>query len=153
MQVALTCIRHALEVRPTAILRPSELPRSKPVAMLIEVTTDNHIQGRADVAASVQAIVGDALEHFQERLSRVEVHLADENSHKGGDSDIRCSLEARVEGMKPVGVSHYAGSLEAAVVGASEKLEHMLEHTFGRLESKRPKLDGSAADVADLAGE
>ncbi|HEX8373476.1 MAG TPA: hypothetical protein VF585_11895 [Chthoniobacterales bacterium] len=120
--------------------------------MLIEVTTDNHIQGRADVAESVQSIVDGALEHFRGRLSRVEVHLADENSHKGGDSDMRCSLEARIQGMKPVGVSHYAGSLEEAVVGAAEKLEHLLQHTFGRLESKRPKLDGSAADVADLAG-
>lgn len=121
--------------------------------MLIEVTADNHIQGRADVAASVQSIVGGALEHFQERLSRVKVHLADENSDKGGDSDIRCSLEARIEGMKPVGVAHYAGSLEEAVVGATEKLEHLLQHTFGRLESKRPKLDGTAADVADLTAE
>ena len=121
--------------------------------MLIEVTTDNHIQSRADVAASVQSIVDGALDHFRDRLSRVEVHLADENSHKGGDSDIRCSLEARVNGMKPVGVSHYAGSLQAAVDGAAEKLEHLLQHTFGRLQAKRPKLNGSAAEVADLTGE
>ncbi|MDB6151219.1 MAG: ribosomal subunit interface protein [Chthoniobacter sp.] len=120
--------------------------------MLIEVSTDNHIQSRADVAASVQSMVDGALDHFRERLSRVEVHLADENSHKGGDSDIRCSLEARIEGMKPVGVSHYAGSVEEAVNGATEKLEHLLQHTFGRLETKRPKLDGSAAEVADLTG-
>jgi hypothetical protein len=88
--------------------------------MLIEVTTDNHIQGRADVAAAVQSIVEGALEHYKDRLSRVEVHLADENSNKGGDNDMRCSLEARIQGMKPVGVSHYAGSLEEAVNGASE---------------------------------
>ena len=123
------------------------------VGMLIEVTTDNHIQGRADVAASVQSIVDGGLDHYRERLSRVEVHLADENSKKGGGSDIRCSLEARIEGMKPVGVSHYAGSLEEAVDGATEKMEHLLEHTFGRLETKRPKLDGSAAEVADLTGD
>ena len=98
-------------------------------------------------------MVDGALDHFRERLSRVEVHLADENGSKGGDSDIRCSLEARITGMKPVGVSHYAGSLEAAVDGATEKLEHLLEHTFGRLETKRPKLDGSAAEVADLTGD
>jgi hypothetical protein len=123
------------------------------MGMLIEVNTDNHIQGRADVAASVQAMVDSSLDHFKERLSRVEVHLADENGNKGGDADVRCSLEARVEGMKPMGVTHLAGSLEEAVNGASEKLDSMLEHTLGRLRDKRPKIDGSAADVPGAAPE
>jgi len=116
--------------------------------MLIEINTDNHIQGRADVAASVQSLIEGGLDHFRERLSRVEVHLADENSDKGGDADVRCSLEARIEGMKPLGVSHYAGSLEEAVDGAVEKLNSTLEHTLGRLRNKRAKHEGSAADVA-----
>ena len=115
---------------------------------MIEVNTDNHIQGRADVAASVQAMVDTGLDHFRDRLTRVEVHLADENSNKGGDSDVRCSLEARVEGMKPVGVSHFAGSVEEAVEGATEKLGSVLEHTLGKLRDKRVKHEGSAADVA-----
>lgn len=116
--------------------------------MLIEVNTDNLIQGRADVAASVQALVDSGLDHFRDRLSRVEVHLADENSHKGGDNDVRCSLEARIEGLKPVGVSHFAGSVEEAVEGAVTRLESLLEHSLGRLHDKRVKHEGSAADVA-----
>lgn len=113
--------------------------------MLIEVNTDNHIQGRVDVADSVRAMVEDGLDHYRGRISRVEVHLADENSNKGGDADVRCSLEARVEGLKPVGVSHFAGSVEEAVEGAVERLGSVLEHTLGRLKDKRAGIEGSAA--------
>lgn len=123
-------------------------PPARSDGMLIEVNTDNHIQSRADVAASVETMVANGLDHFRDRITRVEVHLADENSNKGGDADVRCSLEARLEGLKPVGVSNYAGSLEEAVDGAVEKLDKLLEHTLGRLRDKKPKLDGSAADVA-----
>jgi hypothetical protein len=116
--------------------------------MLIEINTDPHIQGRADVAASVEAIVDTGLGYFRERLSRVEVHLADENSDKGGDADVRCSLEARIEGMKPVGVTHHAATLQEAVEGATQRMESLLEKTLGRLQDKRPQHEGSAADVA-----
>jgi ribosome-associated translation inhibitor RaiA len=119
--------------------------------MLIEVNTDNHIQGRADVAASVQDMVADALDHFRERISRVEVHLGDENGDKGGAADIRCSLEARIEGHQPVGVTHHAGTVVEAVDGAAEKLDHVLERTLGRLRDRRPRADGSAADVGGVA--
>lgn len=118
--------------------------------MLIEVNTDNHIQGRADIAASVQSMVDSGLDHFRDRLSRVEVHLADENSVKGGDSDVRCSLEARVEGLKSFGVSHFGSNVHDAVGGAVTKLESVLEHSLGRLRDKRVKHEGRAADVADL---
>ena len=121
--------------------------------MLIEVNTDNHIQGRADIAASVQSLVDSGLEHYRDRISRVEVHLADENSTKGGDRDVRCSLEARIEGLKPVGVSHFAGNVEEAVEGAVSRLESALEHSLGRLRDKRVKHEGSAADVSALPEE
>jgi hypothetical protein len=123
------------------------------ISMLIEVNTDNHIQGRADISASVQSIIASGLDHFSDRISRVEVHLADENGEKGGDADLRCSLEARIEGLKPVAASNLAGSLEEAIEGAVTKLSSVLEHTLGRLRDKRPKLDGSAADVADLLSD
>ncbi len=103
---------------------------------LIQVNTDNHIQGSAELAADVESVVSATLGHFADRITRVEVHLNDENAHKGGDRDIRCSMEARVEGLQPMGVNHAAGSLDEAVDGAAEKLKHVIEHAFGRLESR-----------------
>ena len=53
--------------------------------------------------------------HLSDRITRIEVHLSDENSLKGGDHDKRCMLEARIAGMQPLAVTHLAESLVAAV--------------------------------------
>ena len=103
--------------------------------MQIQVNTDNHIEGREELAAQVEATVESALSHFRERITRVEVHLSDENSQKGGD-DKRCVMEARLEGRRPEAVTHQAASLIDAVDGAAEKLKASLESTLGRLSNR-----------------
>jgi ribosome-associated translation inhibitor RaiA len=70
---------------------------------------------------------------FAAQITRVEVHLSDENSDKGGDNDKRCLLEARLAGLRPVVVSHRAATLQQAIDGAAEKLERSIESTLGRL--------------------
>jgi hypothetical protein len=42
-------------------------------------------------------------------------------------------LEARLAGLQPIAVSHQAATLEQAIVGAAEKLEHSLDSVLGRL--------------------
>ena len=44
------------------------------------------------------------LKRFEQRLTHVEVHVADVNGAKGGDGDKRVSLEARANGHAPVAV-------------------------------------------------
>lgn len=104
--------------------------------MQIRINTDNHIQTRAELVEEVEATVESTLGHFGERLSRVEVHLADQNAEKGGDSDIRCMMEARIDGHQPIAVTHQSDSLDLAVDGAAEKLKAALEHTLGRLRDR-----------------
>jgi hypothetical protein len=70
--------------------------------MDLQFNTDNQIAGDAAMEARAQEIVDGALSRFASRLTRVELHLADENSPaKGGSADIRCTLEARPEGLRP----------------------------------------------------
>lgn len=104
--------------------------------MLIQVNTDNHIEGNSELAADVEAVVASTLAHFADRVTRVEVHLSDENGHKGGDRDKRCAMEARVEGLQPIAVTHQAGTTDEAVDGAAEKLKHALETHLGRLNAR-----------------
>ena len=104
--------------------------------MQIQINTDNHIQKRAELVEEVEATVESALGHFGDRLTRVAVHLADQNGDKGGDSDIRCMMEARIEGHQPIAVTDQSDSLEVAVDGAAEKLKAALEHTLGRLRDR-----------------
>jgi ribosome-associated translation inhibitor RaiA len=105
--------------------------------MIIQLNTDRHFTGRQDVTDLVEGIVGDNLDHFTSQITRVEVHIGDVNAHKGGGDDIRCSMEARLEGHPPLAVENRAGSIEEAVDGAAGKLKRHLEHTLGRLHDKR----------------
>lgn len=105
--------------------------------MQIQVNTDDHVSGRTEVAAQVEAHINDTLDRFRDRITRVEVHLSDENSGKAGDNDKRCLMEARLAGRKPVAVTHSAGSLEEAFGGAADKLKRALESALGRIKDSQ----------------
>jgi len=101
--------------------------------MKIQINTDNNIEGSDELTQQTQVAVESALERFAQRITRVEVHLSDENSsHKGG-TDKRCVMEARLEGMQPVAVTDQAENMEQAVNGAADKLEKLVDHELGRL--------------------
>lgn len=101
--------------------------------MLIQVNTDNHISGSEALTSRVEATVDSALTRFAERITRVEVHLSDENGGKSGPDDKRCVMEARLEGRQPVAVTHQAATLDEAVSGAADKMTSALDSTLGRL--------------------
>jgi hypothetical protein len=63
----------------------------------------------------------------------VEIHLGDENSHKGDARDKRCMIEVRLEGRPPQAVTHKAPTVSLAVDGAAEKIKAALEHSIGKL--------------------
>jgi len=100
--------------------------------MIIQVNTDNHVQGSAGLSARVEADVTAALERFADRITRVEVHLKDVNSDKGGTRDHRCAIEARLAGLKPVAVDHAAPTTALALDGAMEKIARAVEHALGK---------------------
>lgn len=105
--------------------------------MLIQINTDRNIEGAGALAEQVESVVQDALERFSQHITRVEVHLSDENSDKKGASDdMRCLLEARLAGLRPISVSHRAATLEQAVNGAVGQLKRSLESTLGRLNER-----------------
>lgn len=101
--------------------------------MQILVNTDNHISGREDLSSYVESVVEQALDRYAHRITRIEVHIGDVNSHKGGENDIRCMMEARVEGLRPVAVTDQAGTVDQALDGAADKLKKSLTSTLGRL--------------------
>ncbi|MDB6166097.1 MAG: ribosomal subunit interface protein [Lacunisphaera sp.] len=104
--------------------------------MTIQFNTGNRITGDQRMSEAAAAIVEDNLSHFANQLTRVEVHVDDVNAQKGGSDDIRCSMEARLEGHQPLATEHRAGSVEEAIEGAAAKLKRHLEHTLGRLKDR-----------------
>jgi len=101
--------------------------------MQFQLNTDANIQGDERLAEVAETVVTSALGHLTDRLSRIEVHLADVNGAKGGADDIRCTVEARPEGMQPQTVTHNDANVDAALRGASKKIRALLDSEFGKL--------------------
>ena len=101
--------------------------------MLIQVNTDNNVQGREEVSRRIESMVRSALDRFGDRLTRVEIHLGDVNSDKkGGDDDKRCMIEGRLAGQPPIAVTEFAPTIEQAVDGALDKFEAAADTAIGK---------------------
>ena len=103
--------------------------------MFVQIRTDNHIKSDAESNARVEKKVRSKLRRFEQRLSGVEVHVADMNGAKGGDGDKRVSLECRVNGHEPIGVHADAARIDNAVGLAADKAVRALDHALGKLKS------------------
>ncbi len=123
--------------------------------MKVQVNTDDNVEGREKLARRVEAEVSHTLSNFSEHITRVEVHLSDEDSDKSGHNDKRCLMEARLAGRPPVAVTNHAGSLDEAFGGAAAKLKRSLESTLGRLKDHkgRDSIRGNDSPVGPQSGE
>ena len=100
--------------------------------MQIQINTDHHLQGSEAREAWASSLVESAMGHLSDSVTRVEVHLSDENAGKGGAAAFRCVMEARLNGRAPIAVTNDAPSLDAAANGAANKLVRATEHAIGR---------------------
>ncbi len=106
------------------------------MSMLTELRTDNHINGTEHLKELVESWTSPSLKRFSRRVSRLEVHLSDENGAHRAPDDKKCALEARLEGHPPTAVVHHAASIESAVKGAAHKLARSLDTLIGKLEAR-----------------
>lgn len=105
--------------------------------MQIRINTDHNIEGHEALAARISGVIENALSRFSNHITRVEVHLSDENSDKkDGYNNMRCIIEARLEGIQPIAVTHQATTLDEAVDRATDKLTNLIETTLGRMHHK-----------------
>ena len=109
--------------------------------MQIQLNTDKNFVGSPELLASVEHMLEQELKHVADELTRIEVHLNDENSTKGGGADKRCLLEARARGLPPIAAEHRAADVELAIRGAAEQLDRALKNALGRLRDGRKQAD------------
>lgn len=103
--------------------------------MQIQFNTSNSGAEDEKIVDRLDDFFNTNLSRFKEKITRLEVHLTDENSHKDGQNDKRCMLEARIAGMQPIAVSTQANSFEEATKMASGKLKNKLDTIFDKLKS------------------
>jgi ribosome-associated translation inhibitor RaiA len=101
--------------------------------MQIQFNTDKNVIGSEDLIASSTSLISGELSRFSDQITRLEIHLSDDDGNKDGFNDKRCMVEARLAGMKPIAVTDHANSPEQAVLGAIDKLKTSLEKITGRL--------------------
>lgn len=101
--------------------------------MQVQIHTDNHIEGTDAMAQWASRTVTAALERFAGQISRIEVHLSDENAGKKSTTQsIQCTMEARLEGHQPLAIKHLGANLNQAIEGAAEKMTRLIDSTLGR---------------------
>jgi len=103
--------------------------------MTIQINTDHNVTVHEAFESQLDAMLTDELSRFSEHITRLEVHLSDENGSKQGQNDKRCMIEARLEGRQPIAVTANANDYELAVNGAVEKLKASLDKIEGKLKN------------------
>ena len=103
--------------------------------MIIQFNTDHNIAGREAFETKITDLLTDGLSRISHQITRVEVHLSDENGHKNGFNDKKCLLEARLEGMQPIVASDHANNHELATKGAMNKLKTAIDSKIGQLKN------------------
>lgn len=101
--------------------------------MIIKINTDNLLAVHETFQEKLDSIISEELGRFEDRLSRIEVHLSDENGKKDTPNDKKCLLEARIKGKQPVVVSALGDNEVMALKAAIVKLKTGLDTQFGKM--------------------
>jgi ribosomal subunit interface protein len=109
--------------------------------MNIQVNTDHNIEGSAELNSYVEDNLTEHFDRFKGAITRIEVHLSDENAGKVSQNDKRCLLEARIANHQPIVVSHHADTIHQAIEAASDKLLRSLDNMVGKLTDRTSPKD------------
>lgn len=104
--------------------------------MIIQINSDKNIQVSEKLEAFVSEKISRALRRFSGRITRIEVHLSDQNAGKSGADDIQCRIEARIKNLQPVTVTARSDTREKALGEAIDKIKAALDSAIGKLSSK-----------------
>jgi ribosome-associated translation inhibitor RaiA len=121
--------------------------------MQIQINAGHNIDVHEALAAKVSGVVENALSRISDQITRVEVHLSDEDGKKNGINDKRCMMEARLAGRQPVAVTDEAGTIDEAVEGAANKLARLIESDLDRLHDKKNHRTDLPVEGSKLTGQ
>ncbi len=121
--------------------------------MKIQVNTDHNIEGHQGLNTYIQGLVESGLDRHSSHITRVEVHLTDENGGKTGPDDKKCVMEARLEGRQPFAVTCHADTTGKAAEGALDKLLRMIDHTLEKQRDLTRNPSDTIATMVDPSGE
>ncbi|MCC6951977.1 MAG: HPF/RaiA family ribosome-associated protein [Phycisphaerales bacterium] len=95
-----------------------------------------NLQTSAAIEAWVRRKLAGTFRRYGSKMTAVEVHFEDVNGLKHGGDDIRCVMEARVNGREPVAVRARADDLYAAIDAAARKLDAAIRRAVERIDTR-----------------
>ncbi|MCF8239049.1 MAG: HPF/RaiA family ribosome-associated protein [Saprospiraceae bacterium] len=101
--------------------------------MIIQINTDKVVTVEKRSSDFFTDQIAKALHRFESQITRIEVHLKDENGKDDGYNDISCTIEARLEGKQPIAVNNQADTIDLALSGAIDKVKSSLESILGKI--------------------
>ena len=99
--------------------------------MQFQFNTDHTVMGTENVAERIEAMMRTKFARFEDRLTRIEVHVSGENGHKHGHDDKACTIEARPRGGRPIGVTEHGSKVDAVARKAAATMEYVLVKASG----------------------
>jgi hypothetical protein len=103
-------------------------------AMQVQVNCGDGLNAKGTLESWATGFLNDELGRFAGEITRVEVQLTDEAKGKNSGNDMRCMLEARLNGHAPIAVTNNGETMDEALRGSAAKLIRALEHTYGKLD-------------------
>jgi len=104
--------------------------------MKVQINTGHNIVIDAETAQSLSSAITVHLAHFDARITRVELHLRDDDGAvRSGPQQMHCMLEVRLAGRQPDVVTAAASTVELAVRDAAHKMQQLLDGIFSRAQS------------------
>ena len=120
--------------------------------MQIQISSDKNISMHHKLSNLIQSDLNRILNRFKDQLTRVEVHLSDENGDKSGAQDKRCRLEVRHKRHQSLAVTNDSSDIPTAVTGAAAKMQRLMVSTFGRATSDPLYLGADDLDGDNVIG-
>lgn len=110
----------------------------KPAKMQVIMNSDNQVDLNGESIEHWRSEITTSLERFNDWITRVEVHVTDENSKsKEGTDDIRCLIEARPANKQPVSVEVRGSSAENAISDGIKTMQRRLSAMVDKARTQR----------------
>lgn len=104
--------------------------------MNIQLNADKNLTIHEPYEMQIKAQLTKDLDRYSNHLSRVEIHLSDENGSKAGLNDKKCLIEARLDGKPPLVASDLGNTYDLALKGATEKIKSALNTAVSKMQAK-----------------
>ncbi|MEY2925378.1 MAG: hypothetical protein RLZZ337_1928 [Bacteroidota bacterium] len=99
--------------------------------MTILINTNESVEGNESANAYFSKEIAKDLSRFEKDITRIEVHLADQNGNKNGVQDKTCTMEARLAHHSSLAVTSN-GDTVAKAIGCHQQNEIFANLYFGQ---------------------